>query len=277
MDTCESFKQKSNKEKVEFIKNKGLCFGCLRKGHMSKNCLKHMACGICKKNHPTVLHIEPGETPKQPQTPKAKPKEEPISNTSNTVSLDAGNHTGAESKECALSVVPVKVKLEKGTKVVETYAFLDPGSSTTFCIEALMMQLNANGQKVEILLRTMGQEKPVNSYKLSGLEVAALKENVYLKLPDVYTQKTIPVTKENIPKEEDLRKWPYLNGVELTASIGLLIGVNAPKALEPWRIVRVVCPMLYRLGLSGSLMVLLATLKMVTGMLLLQYRSTASP
>lgn len=49
----------------------------------------------------------------------------------------------------------------------------------------------------------------------------------------------IPVTKENIPKEEDLRKWPYLSD-ELTpidASIELLIGVNAPKAMEPWRVV----------------------------------------
>lgn len=76
-----------------------------------------------------------------------------------------------------MCVVPVKVKLDKGTKVVETYAFLDPGSSATFCTEALMTQLNANGKKVEILLRTMGQEKPVHNYKLSGLEMAAMTEN----------------------------------------------------------------------------------------------------
>lgn len=123
---------------------------------------------------------------------------------------------------------------------METYAFLDPGSSATFCTEALIMQLNASGKKVQIMLKTMGQEKPVSSYRLSGLEVAALKENEYLKLLDVYTQQSIPVTKENIPKEEDLRKWSYLKGVELTpidAGIGLLIGVNSPKALEPWKIV----------------------------------------
>ena len=71
-----------------------------------------------------------------------------------------------ENQTCAQSVVPVKVKLDKGTKIVETYAFLDPGSSATFCTEKLMMQLNGTGKKVEILLKTMGQEKPVSTYKL---------------------------------------------------------------------------------------------------------------
>lgn len=65
---------------------------------------------------------------------------------------------------------------------METYAFLDPGSSATFCTLALTMQLNAFGQKVEIL-----QGKPVSSYKPSSLEVAALRENEDLRLPDVYT------------------------------------------------------------------------------------------
>lgn len=86
----------------------------------------------------------------------------------------------------------------------------------------------------------MGQEKLVASYRVSGLEVAALKENGFLELPDVYTQKSIPVTKDNIPTEKDIRKCSYLRDVDLTpinASIGLLIGVTVPKALEPWRII----------------------------------------
>ena len=39
-DTC--IKSKHNNEKVEFMKNKGLCFGCLGKGHMSKYCKNRM-------------------------------------------------------------------------------------------------------------------------------------------------------------------------------------------------------------------------------------------
>lgn len=68
-----------------------------------------------------------------------------------------------------------------------------------------MEVLNAPGRKTDILLKTMGQEKPVSSYKISGIEVAALKGDTYLALPDVYTQSTIPVTKDNVPKMVDIK------------------------------------------------------------------------
>lgn len=237
INLCDLFKMKLNKEKIDFIKSKGLCFRCLQQGHKSVNCVESISCEICEKTHPTVLHIYPKETPKQDQIKSLENKETLMST---DVSFDADTHTGAGIKECTLSVIPVKVKLSKGCKIVETYAFLDPGSSATFCTEELMRQLNGTGKKAEILLKTMGQEKLVSTFKLSGLEVSALTENAYLKLPDVYTQKSIPITKDSIPKEEDIRKWPYLKEVELSlidASIGLLIGVNVPKALEPWKVV----------------------------------------
>lgn len=55
---CDLFKWKSNKEKVEFLKANGMCFGCLGKGHMNSNCQRRLICQICKTNHPTVLHID---------------------------------------------------------------------------------------------------------------------------------------------------------------------------------------------------------------------------
>lgn len=81
------------------------------------------------------------------------------------VSLNADSHIGAGTKEYTLPMVPVKVKLDKETKTVQSYAFLNGGSTATFCTEALMHQLNASGKKLNILLKTMGQEKPVYSYK----------------------------------------------------------------------------------------------------------------
>ncbi|KAJ8406743.1 hypothetical protein AAFF_G00296590 [Aldrovandia affinis] len=121
-----------------------------------------------------------------------------------------------------------------------TYAFLDPGSSATFCTENLMKWLHAKGWKTEILLRTMGQERLVKSYGLTGLEVTNLEGTTHLNLPRVYTQDRIPVSKENIPTQNDLEKWPYLSGIqldEIDADIDLLIGINVPKAMEPWHII----------------------------------------
>lgn len=51
--------------------------------------------------------------------------------------------------------------LYKGNKIIHTYAFLDPGSTATFCRDKLMHQLNMRGKETfyNILLRTMGQER----------------------------------------------------------------------------------------------------------------------
>ena len=86
----------------------------------------------------------------------------------------------------------------------------------------------------------MGQEKLELSYELTELEVCGLKENVYVDLPEIYTHKDIPLSKENIPVQEDLESWPHLHGLELLhidEDIGLLIGCDVHKAVEPWEII----------------------------------------
>ena len=96
------------------------------------------------------------------------------------------------------------------------------------------------GRNQQILLCTMGQNKAMNSLVVRGLEVAALDAKTFMDLPETYTQQEIPVNKEHIPRQEDLRKWPYLQEVHIPAidaNIDLLIGVNAPRLMEPWRII----------------------------------------
>lgn len=104
-----------------------------------------------------------------------------------------------------------------------------------------MRQLGVHGKKTQVLLRTMGQEKPVSCYVLSDLEVCGLTENKYISLPDVYTHKDIPVTKDNVPVEKDLERWPYLQKEvqlpQIDADVEMLIGTNAHSAMEPWKII----------------------------------------
>lgn len=63
---------------------------------------------------------------------------------------------------------------------------------------------------------------------------------ILIYLPTTYMQDEIPVKKENIPTQEDLRPWRYLKEVKLNpinSDIGLLIGSNVPMALEPWKVI----------------------------------------
>lgn len=125
------------------------------------------------------------------------------------------SHWGRKRQQCLSNCACVCVKSKKGSKVIETYAFMDNGNQATFCTEKLIWELGIEGKKTQILLRTMGQEKLEASFHLSGLEVCGLKENIYILLPEIYTRRDIPVSKENIPAQDDLKWWPHFLGIQL--------------------------------------------------------------
>lgn len=71
-------------------------------------------------------------------------------------------------------------------------------------------------------------------------EICGLENDQYVELPHVFTQNKIPVKKENIPSQEDVDQWSYLREVKIPkidSDVGLLIGCNVPKALEPWKVI----------------------------------------
>lgn len=163
------------------------------------------------------------------------PSEIPISN----AIISAGDSTGAGTG-CALAIVPVRVKLSQSSKYICTYAFLDPGSTATFCTNRLMNHLHAKGRRTTILLQTMGQQNPTRTYEVTGLEIGHLQGGTYISLPKVYTQNKIPVSKDNIITKKDLKDWPHLDHIqldEIDADIELLIGTDIPRAMEPWHVI----------------------------------------
>lgn len=232
LEHCLDFKKKTHREKLNLLKGKGLCFGCLCKGHISKDCKGRLSCNICNQRHPSVLHINfqvKGENPKSTQSQQA----------TEVVSKVCG-YNGAGNSKCALSILPVQVKSVKDNKIIQTYALLDPGSSATFCTEKLAEKLRLDKKPTTVLLRTMAHERPIKSMLVRGIEVSELKSNKFIPLPEVYTQRSMPVTKDNIPTQEDLKKWPYLSEVQLPqidSDVELLIGMNAANVMEPWQVI----------------------------------------
>lgn len=192
---------------------------------------------VCNKLHPGVLHIQFKEKTTSPGTEQSPPDGD--KNTSH-VTCQSCSHIGAGNNDSTLSIVPVQIKSYKSDKIIETYAFLDPGSTASFCTTQLMSNLNIKGRKTNIMLRTMSQEKNVTSHLVTGLEISGLDESDFIALPEVYTQKEMPVTKDNIIRKKDLSKWSYLNNVHIpviNAEVGLLIGTDAPKVIEPLEVI----------------------------------------
>ena len=94
--------------------------------------------------------------------------------------------TGAGKEDCFLSIIPVYVKAQKGSKAVATYAFMEPGSSATFATESLINQLNMSGRNTSISLRTMGNESIVNTRIVTVLEISSLDCNQFTELAEVF-------------------------------------------------------------------------------------------
>ena len=66
-----------------------------------------------------------------------------------------------------------------------------------------------------------------------------MDESLFIRLPSVYTMNKLPLCKRDVPKPEDLRKWPRLDAVDmlkLDCDVGLMIGNNIPEAVEPWEV-----------------------------------------
>ena len=149
--------------------------------------------------------------------------------------------TGAGDTDSILAIVPVQVKAKNGNKVVTSYAFLDPGSTATFCTEELMSELSLRGKKINSLLTTMGDQKTVKTNLITDLEVSSLEGCNFIALREVFSQTTIPANKGNIPLQKDVKRWPHLQGVRIPhidAEIGLLIGTNVPRAMEPEEVIK---------------------------------------
>lgn len=241
LQECRKIREKPHNERVDFLKKTGLCFGCLVKGHLSRECKKKITCEVCSLKHPSLLHFtskdkdakkKPGETDVNKGSPASASADAPEEQETSAC-------TGA-GDSCVLAIVPVRVKARKSDKTAEVYAFMDPGSSASFCTEALARQMNVQGRRTELTLSTINSKARVESYVITDLEVSSLEDNNFIPLSKVFTQKGIPVSRENIPLQTEVEKWPHLNEVRLPhidAGVELLIGTKEYTILEPWKVI----------------------------------------
>ncbi|XP_044166815.1 uncharacterized protein LOC122950873 [Acropora millepora] len=243
LEDCRSLRSRPYQERIQFIASKSLCFGCLSDKHIVKDCPQRKSCKFtnCPKKHPTVLHTQPrerlnGETSTD-RADNASCSATQVHNGMVSTIDNSCSVTGAGRPRTGMAIVPVKVKRKGSDDAIVTYAFFDNGSSSTFCTESLMKQLGIEGLMTRISLTTLEKEGSlVDSFLVQDLVISDLDENNFISLPVLYTRTEIPVTKDDIPTQEDADLWPHLNGVYLpnvSAEIGLLIASDVPEALDP--------------------------------------------
>lgn len=242
LNTCFALKKLSYSEKMEALKKKSVCFGCLKIGHRSRDCRARMKCDQCNMNHPSILHQsvdqkkDEDKTAQQPEVPGPSTK---VVNSCSVESNRSGSHIGAG--EVFVAIVPVKIKLKGSDNSVITYAAQDPYSTAAFISEKLVRSLGAKGLDTKISLTTMEKKNSTLKTKLvSDLEICDLDENNIVYLRAAYMKTELPVTTEDLVSQEKLERWSHLKEIPIRyvdAEVGILLGVNTPDAVKPLEIV----------------------------------------
>ncbi|XP_053733154.1 uncharacterized protein LOC128765925 isoform X2 [Synchiropus splendidus] len=234
---CPNFRRTSLDERREFVKDKRLCFGCLKPGHSAKECHRKHICDNCKGRHPTQLHDD--------NFCKGKPKlvsPQPDMETATTQSL----HTRTEDSSIHTSmIVPVWISLSHNPVTEKlVYALLDTQSDTVFIDEEVGHSLQAETQPVKLKMTTMmGRDEVMNSERITGLRVRGYNSSTYIDLPPAYSRDCIPISRAHIPTCETARQWNHLQQIAqeipppLKCDVGLLIGYNCSQALAPRQVI----------------------------------------
>ncbi|XP_050688379.1 uncharacterized protein LOC126981407 [Eriocheir sinensis] len=219
----------------------------MRGGHSARDCRGRRFCRICKGRHPTVLHRETSDEGKVTQsnendvsTPSESNKQTEHNDQAKQVRVNTGRANRSDWPD-KLSIIPVKVRCANGD-LIPTHAFIDNGSTATFCTRDLLGKLtHRDVRPTQIRLSTMqADDIMLDSEIVSGIEICDLNENNFVSLPPMYTVDKIPVSRENIIRNEDLEDWAHLRSInlpELEVDIGLLLGINVPQALEPMEVI----------------------------------------
>lgn len=153
MDKCSSLSDKPMEDRVNICKSKGVCFGCLKKGHFSRDCKRRLSCERCSKRHPTILHRNEYEQANkdEKETKRNEADEQSQASTGgNETATEQGKMTGNVKchltsfnsfQESLPAVVPVIARSRDTGREIETYAFIDGGSNASFCTEELKQKL----------------------------------------------------------------------------------------------------------------------------------------
>ena len=242
LDDCDLFNKKTPELKRAFLRERNMCFGCYGTNHISRNCPNRRKCKFCGRLHPSALHISGFQIP--PRDNSKQENDKAVGNAcTNLQSTSCSTARPAESVVLH-AILPVRVKKKGSDETVTTYAFYDNGSSGCFLTESLREKMSVDGKKTQLQLGTMHGQSLISTTVVSDLLVMDMEGKNPVELPQSYTRFEIPVTEQQIPTPEGVKRWEHLRSVAEKIpefipdlEIGLLIGSNCPAAIEPLEVV----------------------------------------
>ena len=99
LNECEEFGKKTLPERKDLIREKGLCFGCLKPGHISSKCNDKLSCKTCEKEYPSVLH----DREWKPKSKKRQTKENNENKETQNIGKDGQDRVNSRLTACSIT------------------------------------------------------------------------------------------------------------------------------------------------------------------------------
>ena len=261
LERCDKFRKTSRSDKIRFLRDNKLCYLCMRGIHIARDCTSSVSCLYCSRRHNTLLHIYHQEQGRESRPPNhesipvnrrldsqeivdlstsrmradAPPLKLAMGEPRTPVSAASINH-GERVPRGSMAVFAVRVGITN--KTVKTNAFLDNGSSVSFCTYDLVnrLKLSKTVTPVSLPMGTMNGTTIEKCGLITGLSVADLSESPMVPLPPLYVVRKLPVNGYDALPRSQVRKYDYLDGIDLPnvdEPVEIMIGANAHRALQP--------------------------------------------
>ena len=220
LDDCRVFLEKPYAVRKNLFFKKKLCLGCALSNHQIKDCKNTPTCKHCGGAHLTCLH------------------QEERANTNCTSGCNVKHQCGTHNS----LIVPVWVRpCGDSSREILQYAVLDDQSNVSFISQSLCERLDLKGSATMLRLTTMQDSNvPVETNRISGVEVLDYNKVHIIKLPTLYSRENMPADPSQIAKPEVAGEWKHLERIaeklvpyQPDAEISLLIGSNCPQAIRP--------------------------------------------
>ena len=216
---CHKFKRLKRDEKLEVIKNKNLCFCCLKTGHGSKECEKR--CVKCDKKHHVLIHEGNDYAGKASAEKSSK----------STAATEAVTLSTSKVKsDATLGALPVRVKMNGKEKLV--VALVDSGSNTTLVRRSVVDELGITGEEAApVAVHTMNGPALQKDELVCKLELLSDDRSASVIVDEALTVPAIPV--RAVVDGKAFNEWPHLSDLELPyiprAKISIIIGTDCPE------------------------------------------------
>ncbi|XP_053686390.1 uncharacterized protein LOC128735933 [Sabethes cyaneus] len=145
---CTEFKSLTIQQRLSKVRESGICFNCLRKGHRSQDCPSDKSCSKCKRRHHTLLHIEDkprvsAEEPKSmAQTTNIRNKETKSSEETQVTTASCCDEVPAAAQVLLLTAV-VDV-IDANNRTHPCRVLLDSGSQANLISNTMVDALKLN-------------------------------------------------------------------------------------------------------------------------------------